>query len=123
MQLLSLHFLRIASIFKLNYFKHCLPEIRNEDSEFHQLVSYLDLNFMEYYVNGSSIFDNTTVPIPDMWFNHLFQKFPAGTLKQISAQNLLADFHSLWEQPRLLKLPKEYEKVFMVSVLTLSFFS
>lgn len=39
---------------------------------------------------------------------------------QIAARSFLMDQHILWHPPRLLDLPREYEKIFTVSLYKLS---
>ncbi|XP_060521351.1 E3 ubiquitin-protein ligase Ubr3 [Cylas formicarius] len=116
-QRLCLPFLRIASLLKYHVYQHALPEIRTAQSEFVSLVYYLEL------VTESMDWDRFNASVALNWPSDtdMFRASPQSWCyefasfvqkSQIAARSFLVDHHVLWHPPRLLALPREYEKIF-----------
>ncbi|KAJ8969229.1 hypothetical protein NQ317_002184, partial [Molorchus minor] len=99
-QKLCLPFLRIASLLKYHLYQQPLPEIRTPQSEFVRLVYYLELvtESMDWGCFNASVC--------------LKLAFGYEHVHSIAAKSFLVDQHIVWHPPRLLQLPKEYEKIF-----------
>ncbi|CAH2006803.1 unnamed protein product [Acanthoscelides obtectus] len=116
-QKLCLPFLRIAALLKYHLYQLPLPEIRNHQSEFVRLVYYLELvtESMDWSLFNAAVALNwpsdtsMSVDSPRLWCNQ-FAAFVERS--QIAARGLLVDQHIVWHPPRLLQLPREYEKIF-----------
>lgn len=116
-QKLCVPFLRIASLLKFHIYQQSLPEIRTPQSEFVRLVYYLELvtESMDWDCFNSSVALNWPQGTdmyrfsPQLWCNE-FASFVSKS--QIAARSFLIDQHSVWHPPRLLALPREYEKIF-----------
>ncbi|XP_044728240.1 E3 ubiquitin-protein ligase Ubr3 [Chrysoperla carnea] len=115
-QKLCLPFLRIAALLKYHLYQQSLPEVRSPQSEFVRLVYYLELvtEGMDWNCFNAAVALNWASPeirleTPRLWCNQ-FSAFVARS--QIAARNFLIDQHVIWHPPRLLRLPKEYEKIF-----------
>ncbi|KAL1497456.1 hypothetical protein ABEB36_008425 [Hypothenemus hampei] len=114
---LCLPFLRIASLLKFHIYQHPLPDIRLPQSEFVRLVYYLELvtESMDWGCFNASVglnWPQGTLAYrycPQSWCNE-FASFVAKS--QIAARSFLVDQPILWHPPRLLALPREYEKIF-----------
>lgn len=120
-QRLCLPFLRIASLLKYHLYQIPLPEIRSAQSEFVRLVYYLELvtESMDWGCFNAAVALNWPQGTdmhrtsPQSWCNQ-FAVFVAKS--QIAARSFLVDQHILWHPPRMLQLPREYEKIFTVSI-------
>ncbi|KAG5894127.1 hypothetical protein JTB14_004065 [Gonioctena quinquepunctata] len=116
-QKLCLPFLRIASLLKHHLYQQELPDIRSAQSEFVRLVYYLELvtESMDWGCFNASVALNwpqdtsMSTASPQSWCDQ-FAAFVGKS--QIAARNFLVDQHILWHPPRLLQLPREYEKIF-----------
>ncbi|XP_076270101.1 ubr3 ubiquitin ligase isoform X2 [Rhynchophorus ferrugineus] len=116
-QKLCLPFLRIASLLKFHIYQQPLPEIRTPQSEFVRLVYYLELvtESMDWDCFNASVALNWPQGTdmhkcsPQLWCNE-YSSFI--TKSQIAARSFIMDQHTVWHPPRLLSLPKEYEKIF-----------
>lgn len=119
-QKLCLPFLRIAALLRHHLYNQTLPDIRTPESEFVRLVYYLELvtigmdwNYFNAAValnwpSDTDMFKSS----PNTWCSQLM---PFIARSQIAARSFLMDQHILWHPPRLLELPREYEKIFTVS--------
>ncbi|KAK9883218.1 hypothetical protein WA026_001407 [Henosepilachna vigintioctopunctata] len=116
-QRLCLPFLRIATLLKYHLYRQPLPVIQNAQSEFVRLVYYLELvtEPMDWdRFNAAVALNWPAVPklhraSPESWCRQL-EAFSSKS--QIVARSMLADQHVRWQPPRLLQLPREYEKIF-----------
>ncbi|XP_011691605.1 PREDICTED: E3 ubiquitin-protein ligase UBR3 isoform X2 [Wasmannia auropunctata] len=121
-QTLCLPFLRVAALLRYHLYEQPLPVIRTQQSEFVRLVYYLEL-----VTEGMSwdSFDSTvalnwqepeaSVSVPLFWCDQLIA-FLANTGElsggHQSVRNLIMKQHISWHMPKLLSLPREYEKIF-----------
>ncbi|XP_050311174.1 E3 ubiquitin-protein ligase Ubr3-like [Anthonomus grandis grandis] len=116
-QKLCLPFLRIAALLKFHIYQQQLPEVRSTHSEFVRLVYYLELvtESMDWGRFNASVALNWPRETdvcrysPQSWCNE-FASFVVKS--QIAARSFLVDQIILWHPPRLLALPREYEKIF-----------
>lgn len=111
LQRLCLPFLRVAALLRHHLYATELPHVHSPGVEFVRLVYYLDL------VTESMTWDSfsaahclrmvpgTEQQLPRFWCSQLPQSEWEPELMQ----------HVAWQQPRLLSLPKEYERMFTVS--------
>ncbi|XP_072747592.1 E3 ubiquitin-protein ligase Ubr3 isoform X3 [Anoplolepis gracilipes] len=117
-QSLCLPFLRVASLLRYHLYEQPLPLIRTSQSEFVRLVYYLEL-----VTEGMSwdSFDSTvalnwqepeaSVSVPFFWCEQLL-RFLHNWQKHQPARDLVTQQHISWHAPKLLSLPREYEKIF-----------
>lgn len=120
---LCLPFLRIAALLRLHLYEEQLPQIATDKDEFPKLVSFLELvtgNSSERpkAVNALYFVAGNERQLPKFWFDQIIQlnatdRIPGQKHATIA---LLSQQHEIWQQPRLLALPKEYEKIFTVSL-------
>ncbi|KAI4457238.1 ubiquitin ligase e3 alpha-related [Holotrichia oblita] len=119
-QKLCLPFLRIATLLRHHIYNQPLPDIRAPQSEFVRLVYYLELvtEGMDWGCFNAAVAlnwpaDSSQPPMhrrtPQMWCLQ-FNAFAVRS--QIAARSFLVDQHITWHPPRLLELPREYEKIF-----------
>lgn len=118
-----LPFLRVAVLLRHHIFDQPLPDIRTPQSEFVRLVYYLELvtEGMDWGCFNAAVglnWPSDTDPVvhratPQLW---CVQFAAFVTKSQLAARSFLVEQHILWHQPRLLDLPREYEKIFTVSI-------
>ncbi|XP_025832184.1 E3 ubiquitin-protein ligase Ubr3 isoform X1 [Agrilus planipennis] len=116
-QKLCLPFLRIASLLRHHVYNQSLPDIRTPQSEFVRLVYYLELvtEGMDWECFNAAVAlnwpTNTDMHIisPRMW---CAQMASFTSKSPIASRSFLVDQHISWHPPRLLQLPREYEKIF-----------
>jgi len=120
-QSLCLPFLRVASLLRYHLYEQPLPQIRTPQTEFVRLVYYLEL-----VTEGMSwdSFDSTValnwqepemnVSVPLFWCDQLLT-FLANWQGYQSIRGLIMEQHISWQVPKLLSLPREYEKIFTVN--------
>lgn len=121
LQKLCLPFLRIATLLRHHLYEQDLPEVSVPQVEYVCLVYYLELVTVD--INWDS-FDAAKalcfVPgmerqLPEWWCKQLMSLQQNGSEQENEKiTKLMADQHGLWQQPRLLRLPHEYEKLFTV---------
>lgn len=119
MQTLCLPYLRIAALLKYHIYQQPLPEIKSARAEFASLVHYLELVTDRIdceYFNAAVALNwpsetNMCTASPQSWCNQ-YAVFVSKS--QIAARSFLVDQHITWFSPRLLQLPREYEKIFTV---------
>ena len=116
--------MRIASLLRHHLYEQPFPEIRSPETEFLRLVYYLELlnEGMELNSFNSAVAlswhnEEAHTSVPKFWFNQLHQFV---TKSEIAAKKLIANQHISWKMPKLLSLPKEYEKIFTVSSFSCS---
>lgn len=100
-----------------------LPDVRAPESEFVRLVYYLELvtEGMDWDCFNAAVALNwpseADQPMhkatPQLWCHQLSAFINKG---QIAARSFLVDQHINWHAPRLLQLPREYEKIFTVGL-------
>ncbi|XP_044253038.1 E3 ubiquitin-protein ligase Ubr3 [Tribolium madens] len=115
-QKLCLPYLRIASLLKYHIYQQPLPDVRAPETEFVCLVHYLELvtEQVTWDCNAAAALNwpietQMYAASPQSWCNQ-YAVFVAKS--QIAARSFLVDQHITWHPPRLLKLPREYEKIF-----------
>ncbi|KAH8386846.1 hypothetical protein KR093_002873, partial [Drosophila rubida] len=115
LQSLCLPFLRIAALLRQHLYRHEMPEISAPGLEFVRLVYYLELvtDSMDWDCfnasKGLCFIPGTEQTLPQFWCKQLMDVHPpTDTVREL----ILMNQHSLWQQPRLLKLPREYERLF-----------
>lgn len=123
LQKLCLPFLRIATLLRHHLYEQSLPEIREPQMEFVCLVYFLELVTVD--INWDS-FDAAKAIcfvtgheriLPKLWCDQLMSLYRSSEPqeKHKAIITLVNEQHTLWQQPRLLKLPREYEKLFTVN--------
>ncbi|EDV91734.1 GH24439 [Drosophila grimshawi] len=115
LQSLCLPFLRIAALLRQHLYRHEMPEISAPGLEFVRLVYYLELvtDSMDWDCfnasKGLCFIPGTEQTLPQFWCKQLMDVHPPrDTVRKL----ILMNQHSLWQQPRLLELPREYERLF-----------
>lgn len=117
LQTLCLPFLRVAALLRQHLYRHEMPEISAPPLEFVRLVYYLELvtDSMDWDCfnasKGLCFIPGTEQTLPQFWCQQLMDvRPPTDTVREL----VLINQHSLWQQPRLLELPREYERLFTV---------
>lgn len=117
-QTLCLPFLRIAALLRHHLYSQPLPDIRIPEDEFVRLVYYLELvtEGMDWDCFNAAVAlnwqnDEVGITVPQMWCDQFLAFYRRS---QIAAKRLIADQHIFWQAPKLLSLPREYEKLFTV---------
>ncbi|XP_053595393.1 E3 ubiquitin-protein ligase Ubr3 [Microplitis demolitor] len=115
-QTLCLPFLRIAALLRHHLYSQPLPDIRIPEDEFVRLVYYLELvtEGMDWDCFNAAVAlnwqnDEVGITVPQMWCDQFLAFYRRS---QIAAKRLIADQHIFWQAPKLLSLPREYEKLF-----------
>lgn len=117
LQRLCLPFLRIAALLRHHLYFQELPEITSPQLEFVRLIYYLELvtNGMDWEsFNGAKalcFIPGTETSLPKYWCEQLMDVGPPTD----RIRELVMNQHVTWQQPRLLSLPREYERLFTVS--------
>lgn len=114
---MCLPFLRVAALLRYHLYEQPLPLVRIPHIEFVRLVYYLELvsEGMDWNIFNSTValnwHDNeASTSVPRLW---CFQ-FLLFVNQSDAARNLLIEQHISWHVPKLLRLPREYEKIFTV---------
>ncbi|GAB0095755.1 E3 ubiquitin-protein ligase [Sergentomyia squamirostris] len=114
LQRLCLPFLRIAALLRHHFYHQDLPEITSPHLEFVRLVYFLELvtTGMDWDVfNGARALcfvPGTEKSVPQQWCEQFMDIRPPFD----RMQELIVNQHAVWYQPRLLQLPREYERLF-----------
>lgn len=118
LQKLCLPFLRIATLLRHDLYHQELPHVASAQVEFVRLVYYLDLvtESMDWdsfnAAKGLCFIPGTEMSLPKYWCDQLMEvRPPADYIRE-----LVINQHVAWQQPRLLGLPKEYERLFTVQI-------
>lgn len=117
LQRLCLPFLRIAALLRHHLYFQELPEITSPQLEFVRLIYFLELvtNGMDWEsFNGAKALcfvPDTEITLPKYWCEQLMDVVPPTD----RIRELVMNQHVTWQQPRLLSLPREYERLFTVS--------
>ncbi|XP_076228505.1 ubr3 ubiquitin ligase isoform X4 [Nomia melanderi] len=114
-QTLCLPFLRVASLLRYHLYEQPLPLVSTPQTEFVRLVYYLELvsEGMDWNIFNSSVALNwqsteASLSVPRLWCD----QFLAFVNQTDAARNLIMEQHISWQMPKLLSLPREYEKLF-----------
>ncbi|XP_031787991.1 E3 ubiquitin-protein ligase Ubr3 isoform X1 [Nasonia vitripennis] len=115
-QTLCLPFLRVAALLRHHLYEQPIPLIRSPETEFVRLVYYLELvtEGMDWSCFNAAVAlswhnEEVAVSVPRLWCDQ-FGVFVSKS--QIAARSLIVDQHISWQMPKLLSLPREYEKIF-----------
>lgn len=117
LQRLCLPFLRISALLRHHLYFQELPEITSPQLEFVRLIYFLELvtNGMDWEsFNGAKALcfvPGTETTLPRYWCEQLMDIGPPTD----RIRELVMNQHVTWQQPRLLSLPREYERLFTVS--------
>lgn len=120
LQKLCLPYLRIATLLRHHLYEQSLPEIEVPEEEFVRLVDFLELatidsNWMNFdAANALCFVPGHEQQLPESWCIQLMNLY-RGKIADPDDINLVISQHMIWEQPRLLRLPREYEKLFTVN--------
>ncbi|XP_043683976.1 E3 ubiquitin-protein ligase Ubr3 isoform X1 [Vespula pensylvanica] len=114
-QSLCLPFLRVAALLRYHLYEQPLPFVRSRQFEFVKLVYYLELvaEGMDWDNFNSTVALNwqdvdASISVPRLWCDQLL----AFVNRSDAARNLIKEQHVSWQIPKLLNLPREYEKIF-----------
>ncbi|KAI4500168.1 hypothetical protein M0802_004585 [Mischocyttarus mexicanus] len=114
-QSLCLPFLRVAALLRYHLYEQPLPFVRTRHTEFVKLVYYLELvtEGMGWDSFNSTVALNwqdvdSSVAVPRFWCDQLL----AFVNRTSAAKDLIKEQHISWQIPKLLNLPREYEKIF-----------
>lgn len=117
LQILCLPYLRIAALLRLHLYHQDMPEISTPNLEFVRLVYYLELvtDSMDWdsfnAAKGLCFIPETEESLPRFWCEQLLTiRPPIDALSELAMINQ----HVAWQQPKLLDLPREYERLFTV---------
>lgn len=137
LQSLCLPFLRVATLLRHHLYEKELPEIKRKKDErekkeddkkdenmdpveFVRLVYYLELVTEDYDWNSFNaakalcfVPGNERMQ-PRFWCKQLM-RLQLNEIQKSALTALISNQHTIWEQPKLLELPIEYEKLFTVS--------
>ncbi|XP_043254590.1 E3 ubiquitin-protein ligase Ubr3 [Colletes gigas] len=112
---MCLPFLRVAALLRYHLYEEPLPLVRTPQSEYTKLIHYLNLVSRD---TNSSTFNSSqtlnwqdseaSVSVPRLWCDQLL----AFVNQSDAARNLIMEQHISWQVPKLLSLPREYEKIF-----------
>ena len=119
LQTLCLPFLRIAALLRQHLYRNEMPEILAPGLEFVRLVYYLELvtDSMDWDCfnasKGLCFIPGTEESLPKFWCEQLMNiRPPTDTVREL----VLLNQHASWQQPKLLELPREYERLFTVYI-------
>lgn len=122
LQTLSLPYLRIASILRQHLYHQDMPEISAPALEFVRLVYYLELvtDSMDWDAFNAAkalcFIAGTEESLPRFWCNQLLSfRPPTDALSELA----MISQHVAWQQPKLLDLPREYERLFTVQLISI----
>lgn len=109
----------MAALLRHHLYEQPLPLIRSSETEFVRLVYYLELvtEGMDWNCFNAAVALNwqneeVTVSVPRFWCDQ-FGAFVSH--RQVVARSLIVNQHISWQMPKLLSLPREYEKIFTVN--------
>lgn len=118
LQRLCLPFLRVAALLRHHLYGLKLPHVHSPQVEFVRLVYYLELvtESMDWdsfsAARALRFVPGTEMQLPRFWCGQLINVPPPND----SVRELVLNQHVAWQQPRLLSLPKEYERLFTVRI-------
>lgn len=118
LQLLCLPYLRNAALLRHHIYHQELPEVRGPELEFARLVYFLELvtksmDWKKFHAAKALCFSkDTELSLPIHWCKVLKESRPPHD----TTRELIVSQHTPWHQPQLLALPREYERLFTVSL-------
>ena len=119
LQSLCLPYLRNAALLRHHMYHQELPEVRGPGLEFARMVYFLELvtksmDWKKFNASKALCFaKGTEISLPMNWCQVLKDsRAPHDTTRE-----LIMSQHSNWSQPHLLALPREYERLFTVSII------
>lgn len=122
LQKLCLPYLRLAALLRFHLYDDELPNIKEPQTEFVHLVYYLQLVTVDIDWNSFSagealyFIPGLEEELPKLWCSQLMYSRPHHNAEYgADVGQLLSAQHSIYYQPGLLRLPREYEKLFTVS--------
>lgn len=124
LQKLCLPFLRVAALLRHHIYHQELPHVATSHLEFARLVYFLELvtigmDWSEFNAaKALSFCENMSVRLPIQWCCQLKDVPPPHHV----TRELILQQHIAWQQPRLLRLPREYERLFTVCYIILSLY-
>lgn len=116
LQKLCLPFLRIAALLRHHLYHEELPEVSSPQLEFVRMVFFLELvtESMDWNCFNAAkalcFVPGTEKTLPKFWCTQFMNVMPPND----SIRELVFNQHVDWQQPRLLGLPREYERLFTV---------
>lgn len=119
LQKLCLPFLRVAALLRHHIYHQDLPNIPVAQVEFVRLIYFLELvtvnmEWSEFESTKALCFiPSMEITLPMQWCSQLKELSPPHHI----TRDLVMHQHVAWQQPRLLRLPREYERLFTVSLL------
>lgn len=123
-QSLCLPFLRVAALLRHHIYHQDLPEIKTPEFEFARLVYFLELvtrsmDWDKFNAAKALCFvPGTEFTLPIKWCGELMELGPPHD----TTRDLIMNQHVNWQQPKLLGLPREYERLFTVGYFSLQIF-
>uniref|UniRef100_A0A182JHG2 E3 ubiquitin-protein ligase n=1 Tax=Anopheles atroparvus TaxID=41427 RepID=A0A182JHG2_ANOAO len=114
LQRLCLPFLRVAALLRHHIYHAEIPDIAGPHLEFARLVYFLELvtvsmDWDKFNASKALCFlPGTELALPKNWCDQLRNLRPTYE----STRSLIVKQHIEWRQPRLLGLPREYERLF-----------
>lgn len=120
LQKLCLPFLRVAALLRHHIYHQELPHVASSHLEFARLVYFLELvtvgmDWSDFDASKALCFcENMHLRLPMQWCNQLKDVPPPHHV----TRELVLHQHIAWQQPRLLRLPREYERLFTVNIQT-----
>lgn len=118
LQFLCLPYLRNAALLRHHIYHQELPEVRGPELEFARLVYFLELvtksmDWKKFHAGKALCFaKDTELSLPINWCKVLKESRPPHD----TTRELIMSQHTAWHQPQLLALPREYERLFTVSL-------
>lgn len=115
LQKLCLPYLRIAALLRHHIYQQNLPEISSPQMEFVRLVYYLELvtessDWNSFNASkGLCFISGTEFTLPKFWCEQLIDILPTQSVRE-----LIINQHLTLQQPRLMELPREYDRLFTV---------
>ena len=118
LQSLCLPYLRNAALLRHHIYHQELPEVKGPEFEFARLVYFLELvtksmDWKKFNAAKALCFaKDTELSLPILWCEELKESRPPHD----TTRELITSQHAAWHQPQLLALPREYERLFTVSL-------
>ena len=115
----TLSFMRIASLLRHYVYSDTIPDIWEEDWEFTRLAQFLGMadNDISGRVVSGPCLGWLTAPV-NLCYSWC-QEIKAFAAKSHLSTRKLILVNSLWKQPQLLRLPRNYDAIFQVTILLL----
>ena len=113
-QIECLNFMRIASLMRHYTYEDTIPDVWEPDWEFTRLAQYLGMADVDISgrVSSGPCLGWLTAPA-NLCYNWTRQLYASAGKSLISIKKLVM-MNTLWKQPQLLRLPKNYDAIFQV---------